>query len=1241
MASRAFTMLLSGADQGTDPQRLIACVFRFYGLERFLDPTLLHDVEAALQQSLEGLPKHLQTILRDVQVKLGRLYPLWEKDRRAAPADALRHPASGDGDDYDEPYTFRPEIDWEELRAQCIAKLRRLPWVRESAEDLTHDILIALARADQNHHKEHGTQRSQQEIARMAMTAAIHAASKLYRQRRAREDVEKRQSGAIVHCDDSFASQQQQHLFAELATREPRWREVRAAAGNAAQAFGLADEITQRIAVDVCVRLAEQNRSQLSAARDDDGREIWDQIIQKARVSAYQQARIQRRLRISQLPPGTEPAGEFGLYHFMLCLIGGAGFPLREQLVLVADLIESQNDDFLARWLGKSVDNVRAARRCALKRLSSLLEPAKQSEGKLVDAIAAIEPIVQELARLALARWDQGEDPDAQGGAPPRGGGLGTPDPESDAAAGSTEPGTDTSFLCWMAQFVVRSGCKLPAEHQRAQHAGLLTPHPIELVDAQSHGSARELWSGQSSSAMPWTLPLRGFIEVRVADCNAQLRLDPAVSGVRLSARMGASDAAALPGELLRVPLEAPGSSVPPSMDFWLRHSLGERAAIDVCFSQVPPEASTLVLWPLGTPGSRQLRTIDLEEQRRGQITGTLRGIEPGAYFLIVFRAQTPWCAWDLTVSAAPDAAHAPRAPADKADTQSTSPSTLSVILCTPEPTALPDSLVRAAFAGVLPQDAAAQVISAQRGYWLRQTDSRSPLILKYSRFPLQFEVNLPVADCDVPQRLRLCIRRSPSPLDGCELSIVEAPSSLTALVLLMQPDGQGPVRFLRAGTASVALSALPSGTSRLLIFARGDLVLFRDIHLLPDNGSDALWPPQSHEAEAQHDMPSALWRMGGPWRVLDLDEVAALHKRAWAPGLSPSRESLRFMLQADLIFGAVDASRPSGPMVALVHVRRVSAGQPLHAHVIAGGQLRVPSHLISQRGAASDAMVCYAAIADPAQRRRHVAQSLILHVVLPYLEQAPEAKNLAWLTSSPLTCFISVGRLLVLTPMLRELVLQTDRAIARSRPLGCASLRELLHLAGPYFQSHLPSGLGAGMRDAEPEQFFRMLYTQMPTHEELLDAELRSSELHVRLARMLRELQDGTAIDDEQSLLRQRAAFTLMYLAVAITQTGIYDGREGWPVDPFVRFHRSNGARLHDSLGPIPFSRPEDTAAWAFGQCFVYGKNWREERLAYQELIHRHRTDTTGQRRLLVDLDWSGLYMERMGSEVQQLLTA
>jgi hypothetical protein len=342
-------------------------------------------------------------------------------------------------------------------------------------------------------------------------------------------------------------------------------------------------------------------------------------------------------------------------------------------------------------------------------------------------------------------------------------------------------------------------------------------------------------------------------------------------------------------------------------------------------------------------------------------------------------------------------------------------------------------------------------------------------------------------------------------------------------------------------------------------------------------------------------------------------EQIYAVHESGWPRGLAPTREALRSMVARDRIFVAYDHAR----IVAVVHARMLGEGSSVRACAIALDQRteRAATQVVTD----TRAIVCHAAVAHIDYRRGGITQRLLTEFLLPYLCTNDDTRGARWMTSSPLTYFVEVGRVLVQTHGYLAAVALLDQNVARVGPAGFRSLRDLIEAARP---------LGADA-SGTPADVLSRLYRELPTHDELISLRAGRDDLRQRALETASRATTIGRFDDTASDPRAVACFLLHYFAVALTQAGAYDPSTGRPIDPILRFHMANGGALHDQVGPIPESRPQDIAALMFGQIIVYDPSWEHRREQHRELAERRRQRAKGpDQRGEIDLDQAEPYL-------------
>ena len=329
--------------------------------------------------------------------------------------------------------------------------------------------------------------------------------------------------------------------------------------------------------------------------------------------------------------------------------------------------------------------------------------------------------------------------------------------------------------------------------------------------------------------------------------------------------------------------------------------------------------------------------------------------------------------------------------------------------------------------------------------------------------------------------------------------------------------------------------------------------------------------------------------------------ELLEVHFAGWLPGLAPTAATLRRMFDRDLVFGAYHRRKQGRHLIAAVHARIVSPSQSIGAHAIAEASTEPGAFGLSPSPvtATERSVVCYAAVTHRAYQRCGIAHRLITGSVLPYLSQSPDTRDCPWITSSPFTDIVPVGRQLSLSPDFPELLNLCERRLRKTTPLGCSSLRELISLASPYLEAE-QFELQISQEEArDPARFFMGLYAGLLTHTELLALRQGTPLEQGRaqaFAQRIHRLNAAYEQNAEHLRIGQEASWQLLYLAAALVQSGVYSARTGRPVDPVMSLHFSNGARLNTSWRLLPLSRPQDLAALLFGQSVAYGPDWQDQ---------------------------------------------
>ncbi len=352
---------------------------------------------------------------------------------------------------------------------------------------------------------------------------------------------------------------------------------------------------------------------------------------------------------------------------------------------------------------------------------------------------------------------------------------------------------------------------------------------------------------------------------------------------------------------------------------------------------------------------------------------------------------------------------------------------------------------------------------------------------------------------------------------------------------------------------------------------------------------------------------------------TIDVDALHAVHVGSWPEGLTPTRDALRQMIANDLVFAALDHDR----IVAAVHARLVAPGSSLRACAIALGEGQIATERIPRIVTRTPAVVCHAAVTHRDYRSGRIAQRLLTEAVLPYVASDPRSRDATWLTSSPGTYLVDVGREIPDAHDYPESIALLARAVRRRSPAGFSSLRDIVECASP-----AESARATRSRRDEPAACFARLFGHLPTHQELTTMRAGGPAEQRRALDASAYAAGISEVDHDQ---RKTARFLLHYLAAALAQAGAYDATTGRPRDPILRFHLANGGRLHPAAGPVPESRPEDVAALGFGQVILYTRGWendREQNRAVAE-ARRQRCRKSGLAGTEIDLKEAAPYLE------------
>lgn len=553
----------------------------------------------------------------------------------------------------------------------------------------------------------------------------------------------------------------------------------------------------------------------------------------------------------------------------------------------------------------------------------------------------------------------------------------------------------------------------------------------------------------------------------------------------------------------------------------------------------------------------------------------------------------------------------------------------LTIRLAMERGTKIPGYMVERALARQLPPDAASLVVAAFLGL-VAPVPKPGRYVVKLSVEPCLLNLSRAFVEVATFTRrslsvgggLTLTIRgqRAGAGSDCFTLWLEGSPAGTTAVALVRLGAEIEGVCMLFAGDEPCEATMTPEGLYRLIV-ADGPLLgtswdirftLVEQHHPWDSRLEDWI----SHPTPG--DRGASVYMHAGPLRAMRLDHAETVQREGFTPGLAISGRILEQTLCEDLVFGAVDFALPEPELAAMIHVRVVPAHQSIGANAILGDLVESGASGLISETAPRGAVVCHSAATRERYRNCHIAQRMITEVVMPYVEAEPRLRGLVWRTSSPVTYFVDAGRKMVESSEFGDLVSVCDDAVRANRPAGHASLASICEPAAGFFKEQTGwDGFAASKSEAA---FFADFYAVSPTHSQLTGAR---SEKH-RIESHRRRLADlFGALDRGPTSPREAiAAFCVCFLAVAMTQMGVYRANDGKPVDRITSFHRGNGADLDYVIGPLVRSRMDDIAAWGFGQSFIYDASRNDRQRLFERQCSERRDFCRRNKRTTAVLD-------------------